>query len=82
LEAAFDKMDVNHDGILTEREFVVAHHKKGTAQAAARYEQLAAKGGITKRKGVRGMTLAQFKAAHTARHQSSRESRWGDHLLL
>jgi Ca2+-binding EF-hand superfamily protein len=68
LESAFHKMDVDHDGILTEREFVAAHHKKGTAQAAARYEQLAAKGGITKRNGVVGMTLHQFKAAHTARH--------------
>ena len=68
LESAFHKMDVNHDGILTKREFVAAHHKKGTAQAAARYEQLAAKGGTTKRNGVRGMTLHQFKAAHTTRH--------------
>jgi Ca2+-binding EF-hand superfamily protein len=68
LEAAFHKMDVNHDGILTESEFVAAHHKMNTSQAAARYEQLAAKGGTTKRNGVRGMTLAQFKAAHTARH--------------
>jgi hypothetical protein len=61
-------MDANHDGILTEREFVAAHHKTGTAQAAARYEGLAAKGGTTKRSGVTGMTLQQFKAAHTARY--------------
>jgi len=68
LESAFYKMDANHDGILTEREFVAAHQKTGTAQAAAHYKGLAARGGITTRSGVTGMTLQQFKAAHAARN--------------
>ena len=72
LESAFYKMDANHDGILTQREFVAAHQKKmGTAQAATHYMGLAARGGTTSRNGEMGMTLQQFKAAHTARHASS-----------
>ena len=68
LESAFYKMDVNHDGLLTMREFV-AHHKKkmGVPQAIAHYKALAARGGITRRNGVAGMTLHQFKMAHKAR---------------
>ncbi len=67
LESAFHKMDANHDGIVTQREFVAAHQKKlGTAQAATNYAQLAARGGTTTRNGATGMTLQQFKAAHGA----------------
>ena len=69
LESAFHKMDGNHDGIVTEREFVAANHKKmGVAQAAAHYKALAAKGGITRRNGATGMTLQQFKVAHAAHY--------------
>jgi Ca2+-binding EF-hand superfamily protein len=68
LESAFHKMDVNHDGILTEGEFVAAHHKTGTSQAAAHYQGLAQRGGTTKRNRVMGMTLHQFKAAHASRY--------------
>jgi hypothetical protein len=65
-ESAFHKMDANHDGIVTQHEFVAAHQKKlGAAQAAANYKQLAARGGTTRRNGATGMTLQQFKAAHT-----------------
>jgi hypothetical protein len=65
LESAFHRMDVNHDGLLTMREFV-AHHKKkmGVPGAIAHYKALAARGGITRRNGVTGMTLHQFKMAH------------------
>jgi len=68
LESAFYRMDVNRDGILTMREFV-SHHKKkmGVTQAIVRYRQLAARGGVTRRNGVIGMTLHQFKMAHKAR---------------
>jgi hypothetical protein len=65
LEIAFHRMDGNHDGILTMREFVAAHQMKiGVAQAILRYQELAARGGMTRRNGVAGMTLHQFKAAH------------------
>ncbi len=67
LESAFYKMDVNHDGVLTQDEYVAAHQKKGTTQAAAHYKKLAARGGTTTRNGVTGMTLRQYKAAHTSR---------------
>jgi hypothetical protein len=67
LESAFHRMDVNHDGLLTEREFVAAHHKMSPGQAVARYTSLAARGGVTKRNGVTGMTLHQFKLAHATR---------------
>ncbi len=68
VESAFHRMDVNHDGIVTEREFVTANHKKmGVSQAAAHYKALAVRGGVTRRNGATGMTLQQFKAAHKAR---------------
>jgi hypothetical protein len=68
LDSAFHTMDANHDGILTQREFVAAHRNTSTAQAAAHYRSLAAHGGTTTRNGVTGMTLHQFKAAHMARY--------------
>lgn len=69
LESAFYKMDVNHDGLLTMREFVAAHQKKmGVTQAIVRYKALAARGGITRGNGTTGMTLQQFKAAHKSHH--------------
>ncbi len=68
LERAFHHMDRNHDGILTQREFVAAHRQKmGTAQAAAQYRLLAMRGGTTTRNGTTGMTLHQFKLAHGVR---------------
>ena len=73
-ESAFQKMDANHDGLVTQREFVAAHRKTGTSQAAAQYVQLAARGGTTTRSGVTGMTLQQFKAAHATRSSISHGS--------
>ncbi len=66
LDRVFHRMDANHDGIVTEREFVAAHSNLTTVQAVARYQKLAVRGGITRRYGVTGMTLHQFKVAHKA----------------
>ena len=67
LASEFHKMDVNHDGILTMREFVAHHKRMGMPQAIAHYKELAARGGLTRRNGMMGMTLQQFKAAHGVR---------------
>ncbi len=67
LASEFYRMDVNHDGILTMREFVAHHKKMGVPQAIAHYKALAARGGITRGNGAIGMTLQQFRAAHGAR---------------
>jgi hypothetical protein len=60
----FEKMDANHDGILTAQEFAAAHPKLGAKKAVAFYNELAALGGTTTKGGVVGMNLPQFKKAH------------------
>ena len=66
LRDRFEKMDANHDGILTVQEFVAAHPKIGAAKAGAFYNELATLGGTTTKGGVAGMTFPQFKKAHKA----------------
>jgi Ca2+-binding EF-hand superfamily protein len=67
LRDRFEKMDTNHDGILTVQEFVAAHPKMGEAKATTFYKELATLGGTTTAKsGVTGMTFPQFKKAHKA----------------
>jgi hypothetical protein len=65
----FEKMDTNHDGIVTAQEFAAAHPKLG-AKAIIFYNQLAALGGTTTKGGVVGMTLPQFKKALKAWKQA------------
>ena len=48
----FEKMDANHDGILTVQEFVAAHPKMGAAKASTIYKELASLGGTIKKGGV------------------------------
>jgi Ca2+-binding EF-hand superfamily protein len=57
----FAKMDANHDGILTQDEFVAAHTKMGDAKAKKAYEEISKVGGTTTKDGATGMTLEQFK---------------------
>ncbi len=70
LSERFDKMDTNHDGILTEQEFVAfhkaAHEGKGEAKAGTFYKELASLGGTTTKDNITGMNLDQFKKAHKA----------------
>ncbi len=60
----FEKMDTNHDGILTVQEFVAAHPKIGPEKATKFYNDLAALGGTTTKDGATGMTLPQFRKGH------------------
>jgi hypothetical protein len=62
----FEKMDANHDGVVTVQEFVAAHPKAGEAKATTVYEGLMTLGGTTTKGGVTGMTFPQFKKAHKA----------------
>jgi hypothetical protein len=64
--SSFNAMDTNHDGILTQAEFVAAHAGMGTYKAAKLYKNLASLGGATTKKGARGMTFQQFTAAQKA----------------
>ena len=59
----FQKMDTNHDGIVTQAEFVAGHPKAG-AKAEKFYNDLIALGGTTTKGGATGMTFEQFKKAH------------------
>jgi Ca2+-binding EF-hand superfamily protein len=59
----FAKMDTNHDGILTETEFVAARAKMGEAKAKKVYEEMCKLGGTTTKDKATGMTLEQFKKA-------------------
>lgn len=70
LRDRFEKMDTNHDGILTVQEFVAAHPKMGEAKAVTFYKELATLGGTTTKGGVMGMTFPQFKKAHKAWKQA------------
>jgi Ca2+-binding EF-hand superfamily protein len=73
LSKRFQKMDANHDGILTEAEFVTAHSKLDAAQAKNCYEALAALSGTTTKNGATGMTFPQFKKAALAWRQSHKK---------
>ena len=57
----FAKMDTNHDGILTETEFVAARAKMGEAKAKKVYEEMCKLGGTTTKDKATGMTFDQFK---------------------
>jgi Ca2+-binding EF-hand superfamily protein len=60
----FAKMDANHDGILTEAEFVTARSAKmGEEKAKQFYGELTKLGGTTTKDGAAGMTLEQFTKA-------------------
>lgn len=59
----FQKMDANHDGILTAEEFAVAHPKLGD-KAKTAFEALEKLGGTTTKDGATGMTFQEFKKAH------------------
>ncbi len=59
----FEKMDTNHDGILTVQEFVAAHPKIGEKKATAFYNELVTLSGTTTKGGVTGMTFPQFVKA-------------------
>ena len=49
LRDRFEKMDTNHDGILTLPEFVAGHPKMGAQKATQLYQQLVTLGGSTAR---------------------------------
>ena len=66
----FEKMDTNHDGILTAQEFAAAHPRIGQAKANTVYNQLATLGGATTKGGVAGMTFPQFRKAVKAWRQA------------
>jgi hypothetical protein len=66
LRDRFEKMDTNHDGILTVQEFAAGHPKLDATKAAAVYKELVTLGGVTTKNGVTGMTFPQFKKAHKA----------------
>jgi len=68
--SSFNAMDTNHDGILTQAEFVAAHSNVGATKAAKFYNNLATLGGTTTRNGVTGMTVQQFKTAQKAKKQA------------
>lgn len=59
----FQKMDTNHDGILTEEEFAAAHPKHSD-KAKTAFGEMEKLGGTTTRDGVTGMTFQEFKKAH------------------
>ena len=64
--SSFSAMDTNHDGILTQAEFVTAHSKMDTDKAVKLYKNLATLGGTTTKSGATGMTSQQFAAAQKA----------------
>ena len=66
LRERFEAMDTNHDGILTQAEFIAGHPKMGAEKATKFYDKLAALGGTTTKNGATGMTLEQFRKAHKA----------------
>lgn len=66
LRDRFEKMDTNHNGILTMQEFAAGHPKLDATKAATVYKELVTLGGATTKNGVTGMTFAQFKKAHKA----------------
>ena len=62
----FQRMDANHDGILTVQEFVAANSQMGETKAAAFYKELASLGGMVTKGSVTGMTFPQFAKAYVA----------------
>ncbi len=66
LLGVFQKMDTNHDGILTVQEFVAANSQMGEAKATAFYKELASLGGIITKGSVTGMAFPQFAKGYVA----------------
>ncbi|MGO9446733.1 MAG: hypothetical protein ACLPXB_18450 [Thiobacillaceae bacterium] len=66
LLGGFQKMDANHDGILTVQEFATANPQMGEAKAVAFYKELASLGGVVTKGSVTGMTFPQFAKAYVA----------------
>ena len=63
LLGVFQKLDANHDGILTVQEFVAANSQMGEAKATAVYKELVSLGGIVTKGSVTGMAFPQFVKA-------------------
>ena len=64
LAVFFEKMDTNHDGILTVQEFAAANSKLGAGKAVAVYKELATLGGTVQKGEATGMTFQQFAKAY------------------
>ena len=58
----FKKIDTNHDGIVSEKEFVAVNKEMGK-EAVKRFMELEKLGGSTEKKKEKGMTFEQFKKA-------------------
>ncbi len=58
----FKKIDTNHDGIVSEKEFVAVNKEMGK-EAEKRFMELEKLGGSTEKKKEKGMTFEQFKKA-------------------
>ncbi|MGA2799684.1 MAG: hypothetical protein ABSE63_19040 [Thermoguttaceae bacterium] len=58
----FEKMDTNHDGIVSLKEFVAVNKEMGK-EAEKRFMELEKLGGSTEKKKEKGMTFEQFKKA-------------------
>ncbi len=61
LKQAFDAMDTNHDGIVSQQEFIAAHHQKALDKAQSVFDKISG--------GAADLTLAQFTAARQAWEQ-------------
>jgi Ca2+-binding EF-hand superfamily protein len=66
LLVVFQKMDANHDGILTVQEFVAANSQMGEAKATAVYKELVNLGGVVTKGNATGMAFPQFAKAYVA----------------
>jgi Ca2+-binding EF-hand superfamily protein len=66
LLSVFQKMDANHDGILTAQEFVAANSQMGEAKAIAVYKELVNLGGSVTKGSVTGMAFPHFAKAYVA----------------
>jgi Ca2+-binding EF-hand superfamily protein len=58
----FKKIDTNHDGIVSEKEFIAVNKEMGK-EAAKRFAELEKLGGTTTKNKETGMAFEQFKKA-------------------